>query len=114
MLPDDEARPAVPSDRVLRLGSFTTMPAFIDLAMMQLFSGWHPTTFTFGLCAASTLAMPTVRRENAMLVASLRFSNSCYRRPSQHCGQGTLIITRDQSSSADWDKYGVQFMRRQL
>ena len=66
MLPDDEARPAVPSDRVLRLGSFTTMPAFIDLAMMQLFSGWHPTTFTFGLCAASTLAMPTVQSEGAV------------------------------------------------
>ena len=66
MLPDDEALPAVPSDRVLRLGSFTTMPAFIDLAMMQLFSGWHPTTFTFGLCAASTLAMPTVQSENAI------------------------------------------------
>ena len=66
MLPDDEGQPAVPSDRVLRLGSFTTMPAFIDLAMMQLFSGWHPTTFTSGLCAASTLAMPAVQSENAL------------------------------------------------
>lgn len=59
--------PAVPSDSVVLLGVFKILPADTDLAMMELFSGWHPTIFTFGLSAASTLATPTIQGDNALM-----------------------------------------------
>ena len=55
------ASPAVPSESVGLLAEFRILPALTDLTMMQLFTGWQPTTFTFGLCAADTLATPEIQ-----------------------------------------------------
>ena len=72
------ASPAVPSESVGLLSEFRILPALTDLTMMQLFSGWQPTTFTFGLYAADTLATPETQTNDHDTSTALRHNRWRY------------------------------------